>query len=962
MDHHHNMGKSCTMCHPHDDGFQATGGCTECHAEPQGERRRIVGTGGDFELASHHVGTEVQDSDCSACHYVGDHGSGTVKLLDPDLGQSQVHAFDPLDPTTINPLCAGCHDEDGSAAADTPLQPFTDGLTPPPVAAGDTWASSAHQGASKGCFGDGSGTGCHANAHGSPAERLLPLDAGQPIEALCTGCHNTDSHVSGKTFTVGANTYALSCTTCHNPHVVSGGLADTAAGATPLTQPALGADPTTNPRAMGTTPWGDEPGEKMDDYAAAGTYRTPTGDSLSGAELPDYVTFCLACHGPMQGELGGVNWIGDAHGHHSANVPNGGGAIPDWYSAGKATGWDGDECVGTQEECWPPMTRGKGEQIWTRKPYNQEERIAGANFVLSCGDCHQAHGPGIGSKLRETVNGGPGTVIWNTMCNNCHYYYSDWHAGMSCGTASCHVSNSIHGMGAATGSTATRIFDPELVADMRFDKNLNDSGTWRMHARFYDTAGSWVGGKSGWAVSLDGDQPIELGTRNEYWSTDEGRHGTWKYTEMKYHGSLEAWVMPTAVPGSGDTIGVIFTKYSDGGYELHVRDIDNAIRLAFWVNVNGGGEAGIWDDDCNGWRGAFSAVDLPLGQWSHVAGTYDYTLPDGDPQGGTVGRVRVYVNGEDVTQSHPAAVDECYSQPAAGEDTIFPHSDHNFIDPTRCYAGHWCASPMAIGGRMWSSGGRRGFVGRIDAARVWNITKPADYFDALVAPSITHVTGEAGSAELAVVFSEGVFSESDGMGAIGPDDLVLKDTGANNPRTIMGVTHAAGATVALVTMSQPLVADDLGADTLAFAAGQAFDDQALTAETGARLILGLPCPSGDYGSGVPTVFELNEPAGSALVTDTSGTLVGSVVGVDALPGDGTFFGDGVDNGIYFEDSPTCLAATTSLELEARFTPSLVDSGEKSTIQRVFVKGGNNYQMSVWRNTSDTWSPTFSPPR
>ena len=88
------------------------------------------------------------------------------------------------------------------------------------------------------------------------------------------------------------------------------------------------------------------------------------------------------------------------------------------------------------------IPRGRGDQIFTRAPYDQEERVGGANFTLSCTDCHEAHGSDYSSMIRTNPNSGGGTIPgagWpdppnyalfvNNICNTCHYYYSDWHAG-----------------------------------------------------------------------------------------------------------------------------------------------------------------------------------------------------------------------------------------------------------------------------------------------------------------------------------------------------------------------------------------------------------------------------------------------------------------------------------------------------------------------------------------------------
>jgi predicted CXXCH cytochrome family protein len=978
QDPDHFATADCLTCHQHVNGFQP-GGCTDCHAQVQGGRRQIVDAGGDFSRTSHHVQGEVQDADCLACHYVRDHGSQVVKLKDPDAGDALVYEFDPAAPEGIEAFCLGCHDADGAAAGGG-LQPFSDGQTPPDIAAGGLWSASAHNriafpdngDAPITCYGDGTTSGCHANAHGSENIKLLAAAGGVSLETFCFGCHTdgritnvaisgtgvaddieesfgmAETHDLGSTFMVQSNTYTLQCTTCHNPHVVTGGYWDAAEGYSPVTRPALSADPLVNPRAVGSSLWGAVAGEKMADFAGSGTYRTPNGDLFSGEELPDYDTFCLDCHANMNHVNGGINWSYDAHGLYSANVPNGGGRPPDWYTCGKATGWDGDDNIG---DVWPPLPRGRGEQLWSRNPYYQEERIAGANFVLSCTDCHEAHGSGISSMLRTNPNGGTGTVIWNIMCNNCHYYYSDWHAGMSCASASCHISqrmvdtgtNTMHEMAHAHGSTATRIFDPELVLDMRFENNLNDSGSWRLHGTWRVSPGSFVTGRIGSAIELN-DEPLEVGTRNEYWSTDEGQHGTWKYTEMKYNMTLEAWVYPTD-DVQDERIVMAKHTYWDGGYALTLVKVDGSYRAGLLTNVNGGGEYGVWDADANGLRGAFSTVAVPLNEWTHIAATYDAAGPDRDPNDPSVGRVRIYVNGEDVTWSYPLD-SQAYCQPGPGEEAMFPYSDHSFpedSDPESPlyhqnpwgYDGHWCASALSVGGLNWSAPDDS-FIGRLDEVKIWNVTKPASYFsavDAATAPRISSAEGMVNGDQLVVIFSEGVTGA--GGGALQPGDFTLVDL--DEGRSILQVTHTAGEDRATLLLSAPLDdMDDLGVDTPAPAAGAIHDEYGNAAETTPRTIglLSL-CPDG------PTGFELNDSTGSTFIFDASQYVMGLV------------------NYIDFESNNNCFQAMTRLTLEARIRPSTLE-GTDNCVRRIFARdsNGGNYQVSVWRK--NTWETYQAP--
>ncbi|MCU7920981.1 MAG: hypothetical protein KZQ95_21875 [Candidatus Thiodiazotropha sp. (ex Epidulcina cf. delphinae)] len=1001
-DHEHNLGLVCTECHMHKDGFLplGAGDCSYCHNVPRGDngdgtfrRRQIFESNGDFIKTSHHVKGDVQVSDCRACHYLKEHARGTVILQDQDQIET-IYRYDPADPASLEPFCLSCHDSDGSQLFGG-TRPFSDGVTVPDVKGtpGSDWANAAHNtrpyadngGNPLTCLGDGSGGGCHSNGHASDNEKLLALPTGASVNQLCFNCHTdgkvVNDAISGAalatsiqgafglsavhnletTFKGGSYNYSLQCTTCHNPHVVTGRHTDAANGQSPVTRPDFTRSPSDNPRAMGTELWGAVSGQKADDYAGSGAYSTPKGDVFSGAELPDYNSMCLDCHGvgamptpsaATPNDHGGINWAGDAHGKSSANVPNGGGVVPDRWSAGKAKGWDGDDCVGLESDCWPVMTRGKGEQIWTRQPYDQEARIGGANFVLQCVDCHEAHGSNNSSMLRTNPNGGTGTWIWNTMCNNCHYYYSDWHAGMSCGNASCHVSdgsdrmywtgtNTMHQMGHRTGAGGTRSFDPQLVADMGFENNLNDSGSWRMHGRWFDTAGTFAAGRSGSAVTLNGDQPIELGTRNAYWSTDEGQHGTWKYTEMKYNTTLEAWVNPT---DDAQNEYIIFTKhvyYNSGGYRLSLKKLNNGLAVVFHINVNGT-DTGI--------RGAYSRVNVPLNKWTHVAAVFDTAGPDRDPLDPQAGRIRIYVNGEDVTTSDSAGQ---LIQPGAGETTIFPYSEHSPANQGICYAGHWCASAFSVGGVMWGSGSRRGFIGMLDEAKVWNISKPLSYFqlvDAAAAPRIVNVGGAIGSARLAVSFSEGIYGT--GLGALQASDFSYTDVSGG--RTIIAVEHVAGSDTATLTLSSALGAnDDFGVDLLQVTGVDEYSNLAETNDI--AVAFGGGCPSGQV------VFALNESAGSAYALDAQSIIAGTVNNpAGAIPGDGNLHGDGAGNYVAFDSNTSCLIATRAQTIEARIRPTGI--GSANYVTRVLAKdNGNNYQVSVWRNNTSGAFPGFAAP-
>ncbi|MHC4698877.1 MAG: cytochrome c3 family protein, partial [Planctomycetota bacterium] len=469
------------------------------------------------------------------------HTQGHVRLKDAD-DAGIVYDYDTATPNDLESFCINCHDADG-AANGPGTQPFSDGATVPDVKGtpGGLWADSSHKLAARRC------PDCHTtNAHGSANIKLLQAPT---VDALCYNCHTEGmvqndalannrpggyvsaddiqeafaksvKHDLGTTFSYGGNDYTLQCSTCHNPHIVSGKYWDAAAGVTPVTRADF-SDPVNNPRAMGTTLWGDDQGEKMSDFAAQGAgtggwgYSTARGGTISwdqpavyqppksgngydfefgGDILPDYTTLCLDCHSHrMSAANPPVNWgQGIACTDNSVDPPNQRVECGADHGLGAAGRPQAKNCPQAADdgqfhtcEAWgssgnPDMvfqmnyvTRGRGDTHFMRWPYESAERNAGINFVLSCTDCHEAHGANRGGMVRErfnvNANGDCGTGgdpdpngenctdggNWNSMCNACHYYYGAQHAGMSCGNASCHEANSIHRIIHTTDSGAS---------------------------------------------------------------------------------------------------------------------------------------------------------------------------------------------------------------------------------------------------------------------------------------------------------------------------------------------------------------------------------------------------------------------------------------------------------------------------------------------------------------------------
>ncbi len=450
-DPHHQEATVCTTCHLHKDGFKP-GGCTECHdtaqdngdGVPVGGRRQIVTAGGDFDMASHHVNGTIEDDDCRTCHYINNHGSGTVKLKDPDAGNAVVYDFNSAAPEELENFCLNCHDADGASDGNG-TTPFSDLEIVPNIEAGGLWASSTHStggvtNSGYTCFGDGATTGCHGSGHGSNLKKLLaPIDgtAGtdnfNEEEGFCYNCHGNSNVINEAvsngwfggvyqdftsdiqtafsmpsnhpvtdsdprhTFDLGDGNgpQELECTSCHNVHQGTGKYWDSPAGLTSMILPSTG------------ELWGDDADEKIGQFEPSLLYQAPfigePGLDLSGQPLPidgagnslligtaqpDYNTVCLECH---QYNVGGVVAINMTLKHMSAPAE----------PADSVIGW--------------PM----------ELPFADASR---GQYFLSCSDCHEPHGSDNTMLIKRTANNGIVTDLtvtnnnkdWIGFCDQCH--------------------------------------------------------------------------------------------------------------------------------------------------------------------------------------------------------------------------------------------------------------------------------------------------------------------------------------------------------------------------------------------------------------------------------------------------------------------------------------------------------------------------------------------------------------
>jgi len=243
----HNAGADCVTCHPHEDGFKPSGGCTQCHNTARGARRPIVR---EFSYTSHHAASAVTDADCTVCHETTKHKQGAIRLFNVDdpTNATEITVISG-NPNTVDTeaaqlegFCLVCHDSDAADGAN----PFSDDVAPPVVDNTD-WDNSSHAGETMSCYGNGSTFGCHASGHGSEKVTLLApheTEATAPAYAqeeqdVCLRCHNGTGtthdieqevakgtghdpafaggvHVTGET-PDGSRDH-VECTDCHNPH------------------------------------------------------------------------------------------------------------------------------------------------------------------------------------------------------------------------------------------------------------------------------------------------------------------------------------------------------------------------------------------------------------------------------------------------------------------------------------------------------------------------------------------------------------------------------------------------------------------------------------------------------------------------------------------------------------------------------------------------------------------------
>lgn len=415
--------------HPVTDGGLACGDCHNQHKDPAHYykllRAKDAVTGRWVEPSKDT--SSVGNAFCWACH--GTQANAAIEASVPGYYsrtggdrkgylQGTPHETGISAPTASGIKCLACHKDHASASTTSLVATSVAGHTV--TGNNNTLCFACHESATGIYKGE---AGYTAAVHGGALCRYCHDPHGSAVtgsyvkgyEAYCYICHiqgvvqndaisgaaladdiqeafgKASPHSLGATFTAQGSDRILRCTSCHSVHIATGKYRQADQAKTPVSRLAT-------PTAL----WGVSAGEKMNDYAGAGVYQKPNGDPFSGATLPDYVTYCTDCHNsinviysPTLGRnLRQLDWSAERHGRGAA--------------IGKPT----------ITELLAPYADGSM-----------------GSYVLSCTDCHEAHGSSNNYLLRTISNGTTVTVTGygtppneiRSLCTKCHQMISSVH-------------------------------------------------------------------------------------------------------------------------------------------------------------------------------------------------------------------------------------------------------------------------------------------------------------------------------------------------------------------------------------------------------------------------------------------------------------------------------------------------------------------------------------------------------
>jgi predicted CXXCH cytochrome family protein len=724
-------------------------------------------------------------------------------------------------------------------------------------------------------------TDCH-NVHGSSGANAAMTKSSK--ENLCFQCHTegmvqndaisnnrpgghvsandiqeafgkSTAHDLGTSFSISGKTYTLQCISCHNVHLITGKYWEAEDGdKTPVTRFPPG-------DAGNLEAWGDESGEKMDDYAAqtsgtggfyyktaqsyglgstglpsdqAAKYQPPKSGSgynfeFGGDVLPDYTSLCLDCHTyRMSAANPPVNW-GQGVGctGNSVDPPNqrvecgaqhgfGVAGMPSYVSDEGTAGFWGSN--GNPDVLFHMnyVTRGRHNGHFMRWPYDSAERSAGINFVMSCTDCHEAHGSNRGSMIRERFNvndsgacgtggsGGENCVDggnWNSFCNACHYYYGGQHAGMSCGNASCHEANSIHRIIKNTQSGGTQL----MLTASGYEGNY-ERPTFTPEIETVD--GNI--GSNDLFVTFRASQ-YGIGDPGIYTNQDlTGSFVPEDFWLIDGNGNNPSRTIQSVSHIAGETTAVI--TMSEPLVESDLTMDLLAVRPAsIWAWYEGG--------YINAATGEIPEQVVSAGPWPvEVDTSFRITKVEG-----IVDSDKLYIEFSEGVYANPDGT---------GNLQV---SDFQYVDVSGNGAGwiiaveHTAGSSTAIitvnttlTADDIDNDTVAAVVNSIFNAAGYPMPTTAVTTTALAnASSISVVQGVDSHEKLAVWFSNRVYANPDATGALEPADFVFVDAGAG--KYITAVDHTPGSFTATLTLNSTIEAADIGSATLAAEGSSIYD-------------------------------------------------------------------------------------------------------------------------------------------
>ena len=325
------------------------------------------------------------------------HGSGTSGVFRPIIGNPPPSGFG-----YSKGNCAHCHEQHASIAGTEPV-PTTG------AASYELFAQNFNTAAKTGTYSESDNFCFYCHNDPTSAQSVINYDYSRNFGCAINGpttvlgaMNQASYHNLWDVWDFSKNNfswftdYSNPCNACHNPHIAKRNWANPADPSfSAISKP----DDHFNPVVWGTDNTMDSSyNTKYQSPYCSGTTFEPAGSSdaaASRASTPDYVAFCTTCHTT-------TNTIFSTTLNRNLEPI-------DWSSTGDKHG-----------------LRLMDGSVSTKEPFDTPS--SGTNFVLSCLDCHEAHGSqnimllrrrANGSNLTSTITSSDGNE-WGLLCLNCH--------------------------------------------------------------------------------------------------------------------------------------------------------------------------------------------------------------------------------------------------------------------------------------------------------------------------------------------------------------------------------------------------------------------------------------------------------------------------------------------------------------------------------------------------------------